>query len=220
MKQLYIIANWKENMTQTQTSEWLTQIASLSFQTVSEKIVIVCPPFTLLFLVKQFIRQQQLSLQLGAQNISRFVGGAHTGEESGVMLKDFVRYVIIGHSERRAMGENDEILREKVMQALQHNLIPIYCVSTQNMTVPHGVTIVAYEPIIAIGSGNPDSPENANSVANVLKQRFPFIKAVLYGGSVTGENVGSFTACEQINGVLLGKASLEAASFYSLIQNS
>lgn len=222
MKQLYIIANWKEHMTQAQASEWASGMAKhqLSVNNEKNKTLIVCPPFTLLFLMKQFIKQHRLSLELGAQNISQFPAGAHTGEEAGVMLKDFVKYVIIGHSERRAMGETNDVLKRKVEQALQYNLTPIYCVSGQQMIVPHGVKIVAYEPLSAIGSGHPDTPENANGVASTLKYQYPFIQSVIYGGSVTPENVASFTQEEHISGVLVGKASLDAVSFYSLAQNA
>ncbi|HUD44169.1 MAG TPA: triose-phosphate isomerase family protein [Patescibacteria group bacterium] len=219
MKPLFIVANWKERMDSAQAGKWLTQFSIFNFQ-FPNKEVIICPPFTLLSQVKQFIQDHQLPLKLGAQTISQFAEGAHTGEESGEMLKEFVEYVIIGHSERRALGETDEILQVKVNQALQFGLTPIYCVSSPTMSVPKDVTIVAYEPVSAIGSGQPDTPENANEVATSIKQKFSFVQTVLYGGSVTAENVAVFTNQEQINGVLVGGASLDANSFSSIIRNA
>jgi triosephosphate isomerase len=220
MKRLLIVANWKANKTETEAISWLE-----SFYEEQEKIkenqdreIIVCPPFTLLLQIKKYIDANNLALSLGSQDISRFKQGAYTGEIPAEILSSIVKYTIIGHSERRKnFGDTDEILNEKVMMAEGANIIPIFCVQNENTPVPGNVKIVAYEPIESIGTGNPDTPENADKTASVLKSKNPNVEAVLYGGSVKEDNVKGFIDSPNINGVLVGGASLDAKSFSSLI---
>jgi triosephosphate isomerase len=135
------------------------------------------------------------------------------------LLAKVVEYAIIGHSERRQnFGETDEELKEKVDKARASDIMPIFCVQNENTQVPPGVKIVAYEPVEAIGTGNPDSPENAQKVAAAIKDKNKEVESVLYGGSVKGENVKSFTSMQDISGVLVGGASLDPDSFLSIIK--
>ena len=135
------------------------------------------------------------------------------------VLKAFVTYVIIGHSERRTLlHETDMIVTLKAKQALMHGLTPILCVSDLTTPIPDGVRIVAYEPVAAIGTGHPDTPENANAIAHELKSHG--VTTVLYGGSVTSENVYRFTSQDGLDGVLVGKASIDPTEFLTLIKHA
>lgn len=226
MKQLFIVANWKSNKTIPQTREWFAVISNSIHSTnsgqefqISNKEIIVCPPFTALSMAKSLIDQYKLPIKLGAQDISPFRQGAYTGEVNGKQIREFADYVIIGHSERRIkFQESNEMLTQKVAMAKEHGLTPIFCVQDAQTQIPDGVTIVAYEPVFAIGSGNPDTPENADSVAKIIKQKG--IEYVLYGGSVKPENVVNFTSMLSIDGILVGGASLDAQTFSSIIKNA
>lgn len=209
-----VVANWKSNKTQQETTIWLEQIKSTILQ--SEKTVVICPSFTLLSVFSQQIPVKHI----GAQDISPFGMGAYTGEVNGVQIKEFAQYVIIGHSERRQyFNENDEMITKKVMVAKQAGLIPILCVQGKDTPVPEGIEIVAYEPIWAIGSGKAESPQDADNIAKAILEKTG-AKIVLYGGSVTEENVASFTHMEHIGGVLVGGASLDPQKFSLIISHA
>ena len=215
MKNSLIVANWKANMTVEQIQQWFATI-----EVVSEKDVVICPPFHHLSLVKALLHSGKLPFKLGSQDISAFEVGAFTGEEPATLLKELVTYAIIGHSERRQkLNETEDILIKKVAMATANGITPIYCVQDENTPIPDGVTIVAYEPVFAIGTGTPDTPENAEQVALSIHKN-PNIQHVLYGGSVTAENIAHFTRMEHIDGVLVGKASLLTDSFLPLIKKS
>jgi triosephosphate isomerase len=157
---------------------------------------------------------------LGAQNVSPFDEGAYTGEVNAKQIKDFVQYVLIGHSERRQnFNETEDMLIKKVDMTLKYGLNPIFLVQNQEDVIPQGVQIVAYDPSFAIGSGTPDTPENADAIAAVIKSKNNNAQ-VLYGGSVTSENVKSFTAKTNLDGVIVGGASLEAEEFIKIIKNA
>ncbi len=233
MKRLFIVANWKSNKTLQQTEAWFAEFSPPAggFQ-FSNKEVIICPPFTLLPNLKSYLLNHKSAVRLGAQDISPFDEGAYTGEVNGTQIKEFADYVIIGHSERRKhFGETNEVVENKIIQAIKNNLTPIICVSSltqisklksQNYSSKlknMGKTmIIAYEPLFAIGSGKPDTPENANNMAKKIKEIINV--PVIYGGSVTDKNVLSFTSMPNIDGVLPGKASLDPQVFISLIVNA
>lgn len=208
-----IIANWKSHMLEKQAQSWLEEMKNTLETT--QKTVIVCPPFTLLSSLAL-----DASLLLGAQDISPYGMGSYTGEVNGAQIKEFATYVLIGHSERRQyFKEDDALLTQKVAMAKEHDLIPVFCVQGRDTMIPEGVEIVAYEPIWAIGTGKAESPEEANEVALDVKAKSD-IKTVLYGGSVTAKNVASFTTMHDINGVLVGGASLDPSEFSQIIQNA
>src|SRR3990167_4622193 len=157
-------------------------------------------------------------IMVGAQDLSPFDSGAYTCEESAKILKQFVDLAIIGHSERRKnFNETPKIIEQKVKQAIEHDIIPLVCVQDKDTPVPEGVKLIAYEPLFAIGSGNPDTPSGAGEVAKSFIQKIPEIE-VLYGGSVTSENVKSFCQEESIGGVLVGGASLDPNEFIKIIE--
>ncbi len=221
MKKLFIIANWKSYKTSLEAKEWLEQISNFQFPVSNEKEVIVCVPFTLLPILKEYTDQASLSVKIGAEDVSPFEEGADTGEVNAEQVKEFADYAIIGHSERRKyFNEDDALLTKKVQMALQFQVTPIFCVQDENTFIPTGVTLVAYEPIFAIGSGTPDTPENAEKVIKTIKSKNPLVQYVLYGGSVKPENINTFTTSPSIDGALVGGASLEAEKFVALIKNA
>lgn len=220
MKKALVVANWKSNKTELEARNWLSAMSSLKDQDLSNKEIIVCPSFIHLSAMKTFIAEQKLPIKLGAQDISPFDEGSYTGEVNGKQIKEFAEFAIIGHSERRKnFFEKDEILFKKAELARQYGLIPIFCMQNKTAKVPKNIEIVAYDPTFAIGTGNPDTPENADDVAAYFKANFQ-VSGVLYGGSVTAANVNSFTQKPNIDGILVGKASLDAQEFYKLIKNA
>ena len=208
----FIIANWKSNKTELEAKEWFTEISN-----IGTKEIIICPSFTLLPIVKSSIIDYELPFKVGAQDISSFDEGSSTGEVNGRQIKEFADYVIIGHSERRSLGETDEKFKKKVLMAEKYNLTPIFCIQNENTQIPDGVVIAAYEPIFAIGTGNADTPENADNIAKMVKEQ-KGVQYVLYGGSVTSGNVKSFTQMPSIDGVLVGGASLDFLEFSKIIK--
>lgn len=214
MKELIIIGNWKSNLTAKESVEWLLEYSNVQKEAVNKKII-VCPPFLFLPILFEHIQKYSLPLLLGAQDISRFNEGAYTGEVNGKQLKEFVKYVLIGHSERRQnFHETDEIVEQKVKLALSLGIIPIVCVSGVNTPIPNNTPIVAYEPIEAIGTGNPQTPEQTEQIASEIKKNNKCL--VLYGGSVTSENVHTFTSLPSIDGVLVGGSSLNPIEFSTI----
>ena len=218
MKKTFIVANWKSNKTIPEVAEWFRTFNNL--QLTINKEVIICPSFTLIPFVKESIVKGQSSIAVGVQDISLFDEGAYTGEVNGKQIKEFADFVIIGHSERRKnFLENDDLLFRKAELANKYGLTPIFCVQDETTKIPGNVEIVAYEPVFAIGTGNPDTPENAERLAVQIKATKGEI-AVLYGGSVTSKNIKGFTQMPNIDGVLVGGASLDAKEFYAIIKNA
>lgn len=221
MKKLFIIANWKSNKTTEEANEWLQNLANSGLESGENKVAIVCAPFTLLPLLKSYSDEVTLPVSFGSEDVSPFEEGAFTGEVSAHEVREFAEYAIIGHSERRnLLNEDDELLAKKVAMAVKNTLTPIFCVQDENTPIPQEVTLVAYEPIAAIGSGHPDTPENAERVVKAIKEKNPQVQYVLYGGSVTPENINTFTQSPSIDGALIGGASLDAQKFIQLVQNA
>lgn len=206
-------------MTESEASSWFQRLRTKDLRLTNKEIV-VCPSFTALPILKSLIINDKSSIKLGAQDISPFDEGAYTGEVNGKQIKEYADFVLIGHSERRRnFMESDESLFKKVELAIQHGLTPIYCAQGTETQIPSDSTIVAYEPIDAIGTGRPDTPESAEEVASFFKKNYN-VQYVLYGGSVTSKNVKEFTQISNINGVLVGGASLDVREFYTIIQNA
>lgn len=219
MNKLFIVANLKSYKNEDEGEKWLVEFIKHkeNWEAESEKEIIVAPSFTLL--PSFFSAFSGTRVKLSAQNLSRFEEGAYTGEVNAKQIKDFATHVIIGHSERRKyFHESDEVLGKKVEIALKYGLVPVYCVQDAKTPIPGGVELVAYEPVFAIGSGHPDSPESADKVAKQIMERGRY--TVLYGGSVTFENVNTFTKTSHIKGVLVGGESLDPLDFIKIIQNA
>jgi len=206
--------------------------------------VLVCPPFTALSTVAAELQGSHIAL--GGQNMYFEEKGAFTGEISPLMLRDLgCRYVILGHSERRRqMGESSEIVNRKTKLALQHRLTPIVCVGetwpersdNQTETVIReqvsnslaGLTpeqlrslLIAYEPVWAIGTGQVATPDQAEDVHRFIREVTPSGAGrdvtILYGGSVTPESAAGLLGREEIDGALVGGASLKADSFAAIV---
>lgn len=223
MKNLFIVANWKANKTEEEALLWFKNIEEgLSKHTIDfeHKEIVVCPSVFLLPILSHYIRTQELPMQLGSQDISQFGRGPYTGEVPASLLHKYIRFCLIGHSERRKLlHEDDKILEKKADIAVGSIALPIFCVESHKQKVPEGIKIVAYEPVGAIGTGSPDTPENARIVAATLKEKYD-IPYVLYGGSVTSQNVKSFTSMPSIDGVLVGGASLDPLEFLKVVENA
>ncbi|MBI4237191.1 MAG: triose-phosphate isomerase [Deltaproteobacteria bacterium] len=243
-----IVGNWKMNGTVTESLKIVTALEH-QFKTPPDADVVVAPPFTVLYSVGVAI--QDLPFQLGAQNCHWEDKGAFTGEVAAAFLCDIgCRYVIVGHSERRQYcGETDEMVNKKIATALRHELQPIICVGETagereaNRTwevldrqlkgalvdLHHREMeqcVVAYEPVWAIGSGTPATPEMAievhHYIRNQIAKRFDAPTAaqvrIIYGGSVKGSNVAQFSRHPEIDGCLVGGASLEAVEFAEIVR--
>ncbi len=220
MKKLFIAGNWKSNKTNAESQAWVKDIAGMLSDVtadLSNTPVVVCVPFSSLSVMNYALKAGKVPLLLGAQNVSKFDEGAYTGEVTAKMIKEVADWVVIGHSERRKyFGESDSDLATKVEKAHTSGLKVIFCVQDDKTPVPANVEVVAYEPVWAIGTGKTDSPENANSVVTAIKNNTG-ASTVLYGGSVTGDNVASFVSQQAIDGVLPGGASLDPQKFSHLI---
>ncbi len=212
--------------------------------------IMIAPPFVFLESVAKALRSptpkahRSRTPQLGAQDVFYESAGAFTGEVSAAQLKGLgVTHVIVGHSERRALGETDEIVGKKLAAVLEAGMTPILCVGEPEdvrakgaeaakefvekqlkesdskalrSRTPHSSLVVAYEPVWAIGTGNNATPDDAAEMAAFIKSRvtgYGLRVPVLYGGSVTSGNASNFLNREEIDGLLVGGASLNAEEF-------
>lgn len=214
---VWIVANWKSNKTVAEALEWISIVGPQVPKNDKIKVV-VCPSTIAIAEVKKAIQVGGFPILVGSQDLSPFDIGAHTGEEPAALLKQFSDLAILGHSERRKqLGETDELVAEKVSQAISHDIMALVCVQDSQTPIPEDCHLIAYEPVFAIGTGNPDTPQNANQVAKSFKQKYNHKLEVLYGGSVTSENVKAFIQQDNIDGVLIGGASLNADEFGKII---
>ena len=249
-RKLIIAGNWKMNKT---VAEALDLVADLKRElgVVKEVDVAVCPPFTALESVSRAILDS--NLKLGAQNMSEHMNGAYTGEISAGMLKEFsVRFVILGHSERRQyQKESDALIARKAAAAHAASLKPIICIgetleerekgltekvlTTQLQGSLAGITkeqieetVLAYEPVWAIGTGRTASSAQAQEthqfIRKLLAQMFDETVArkvrIQYGGSVKPNNARELMGQPDVDGALVGGASLESRSFVDIVKNS
>lgn len=217
MKKLFIVANWKSNKSLPEALEWFEEVSQNQFV---DKEIIVCASYTLLQGLRSYILNHASSIRLAAQDISPFSGGAYTGEVNGKQIKEFAEYVLVGHSERQKyLGETRVLVGEKISRAKEFGVTPIVCVPNMETPIPGNLTFVAYEPPTSISPGIPDTPENANSASEKIKNEYQ-AQSVLYGGNVTLDNVKGFVDMPFIDGVLVGRASLDAKEFAQIIKNA
>lgn len=217
MKNLWIVANWKSNVSLEEALNWLSLVGPKLEKRENIKVV-VCPRFSLLEEMAKEVKVGNYPIIIGAQNVSPFEVGAYTGEEPASLLKEFITLSIIGHSERRKyFGETDELISQKADLLLAQGLTPLLCVQDADTPVSASCKLVAYEPVFAIGSGTPDTPENANAVSSTLKQKHGSDVEILYGGSVTHDNCKGFVIQESVDGLLIGKSSLDGEEFLRIV---
>lgn len=245
MRKKLVVGNWKMHGNLVENKQLLDALVTDLTELKNAQIA-VCVPFPYLHSIKENLRQTNISW--GAQNLSQFDKGAYTGEVSASMLKDFgCKYVIVGHSERRAIfGETNQVVAEKFIAAQKMGLIPILCVGETLEQREAGLaekiideqlsvvielagidafdkSVIAYEPVWAIGTGKTASPQQAQEVhASIRKglrdknREIADELAILYGGSVKASNATELFVMDDIDGGLIGGASLIASEFISI----
>ncbi len=246
MRKKVIAGNWKMNMLPDETIKMIEELAPLVEGAQSE--VILCVPFTDLFYA--LLTAQNTNIKIGAQNMHWEENGAYTGEVSAKMLKSIgVEYVILGHSERRQyFNETDETVNKKLKKAFEVGLNPILCVgetleereagkaneivTNQIRKAFEGITnvqatktIIAYEPIWAIGTGKTATAEDANNMIYNIRQEMSNLYGqmtaqrviIQYGGSVKASNCKELFSTSDIDGALVGGASLNADEFAKIV---
>lgn len=246
MRKRLLAGNWKMNKTSAEARRFAEELGRMSSAFSATADYTLCVPFTSLYVLKVML---PVHVCLGAQNVHPHASGPFTGEISMSMLMEFgVHYVILGHSERRAMfAETDTFIAEKVGSVLASGGTPILCVGesaaqkaamqTESVVLAQleagfactsiedaRRVVVAYEPVWAIGSGSTPSPTDAEHVISTIREKIASMYGttlsehirILYGGSVNSNNLASFVAKPNIDGALVGGASLDAVSFASL----
>ena len=249
MRKPIIAGNWKLNKTSLEAIDLVNELKR-NIADITDVDIVVCPVFTALQGVSEILTESNIAL--GAQNVYWEDSGAFTGEVSVPMLKDLsVRYVIVGHSERRQyFGETDETVNKKLKAVLKHGLTPIVCIGesleereaaktfdviqkqcegslAELSPEEMGQVILAYEPVWAIGTGKTATPDQAQEVhqfiREFLKKNFNEETAaavrIQYGGSVKPDNINDLIARQDIDGALVGGASLKADAFAGIVKS-
>ncbi|QYY80514.1 MULTISPECIES: triose-phosphate isomerase [Pseudomonas] len=244
-KKQLVIGNWKMNGSSAANAGLLRSLLPV-ISSLEGVEVALCPPFPYLSTVADLLDDSDVAL--GAQNLSTELTGAYTGEVGGTMLRDIgCRFVLVGHSERRALyGEDDACVAKKFATALQAGLIPVLCVGETLVQRQSGETqaivtaqlnavlnavgfndlvkgVIAYEPVWAIGTGETATPEQAQAVHRHIRQWLASQHRaaaadcrILYGGSVKADNAEQLFSQPDIDGGLIGGASLDAMSFAAI----
>jgi triosephosphate isomerase len=249
MRRPFIAANWKMNKSTSETREFVGRFFP-EVKEVSDVDVVLAPPFTSLTTASEVLKSlANTNIMLAAQNVFYEEKGAYTGEISPPMLTDAgCRYVIVGHSERRQyFKETDEIVNRKIKAAQKGGLGVIFCIGESLEEREAGKTfdileremnqgldgadieniVIAYEPIWAIGTGKTATPEQAQEVHAFIREKLKIKYGnksgdirIIYGGSVTPENVDSLMACPDVDGALVGGASLKVDGFVRIVKFS
>lgn len=247
MRKAMIAGNWKMHTTLAEASALVGEMRK-GLDRIEGVEKVLCPPFISLASVNGLL--QGSSIKLGAQNMHFEERGAYTGEISPVMLSGICEYVILGHSERRQyFGETDEVVNQKIKAALAAGLTPILCLgerleekeagrteevvirqvraALQEVASPQGL-VIAYEPIWAIGTGRAATGDGANATIGIIRHTISQLYTegiaqeirILYGGSVTAANIAEFIGQPEIDGALVGGASLKATEFLSIVEQT
>lgn len=252
MRRKLIAGNWKMYKNMSETSQYLNELGSFELEHAE---AVLCVPFTNIIVLRDFLGvegdKRRLPLGIGSQNMCCKMEGAMTGEVSPPMLVELsVEYAIIGHSERRTIfKESEEMIMRKARAAHDVKITPIICVGENYEQYNQGetadvvksqiesalsdlsadevaVSVIAYEPIWAIGTANAATPEEANEVIALIRKYISQLYGggvadkirILYGGSVNAENLGDFLAQSDIDGALIGGASLQPATFLQMLE--
>lgn len=236
MRRPLVVANWKMNTNLSDAIVLATAVRD-GVENISGIEVVLCPPSIWLTEVSQIISKDIGHLGLGAQNIHFMADGSYTGEISASMVRDIAKYVILGHSERRQnFAETNGIVARKAAAAIDAGLIPIICVGEQEKSEKSvsevvaelreslsGINkneldqiIVTYEPVWAVGADEPAEPQYVARVINQLREVVSAQTPILYGGDVNSGNIYSFVQRPEIDGVLIGRDSLNAPGFIKI----
>jgi triosephosphate isomerase len=242
LRKIAIAGNWKMYKTQKEAKEFFIDFLPLVKNSLesNDHQVLICAPFTNLPFLISFIANAPTNLEIGAQNLHWSESGAFTGEISAAMLTELgLKYVIVGHSERRQFfGETDTTVNQRLKAAQRHGITPILCVGETKQQrdqletetciysqlelglegIDQNNLIIAYEPIWAIGTGDTCATKEANRVIGLIRQQLQNQNVTIqYGGSVKPDNIDEIMAQPEIDGVLVGGASLEPASFARIV---
>ncbi|RLC71816.1 MAG: triose-phosphate isomerase [Chloroflexi bacterium] len=247
MRTPIIAGNWKMNTTLPEARSLIEELRK-TLKGIKGVEKVICPPFISLALARELL--EGTDIKLGAQNMYFEERGAYTGEISPSMLSGLCEYVILGHSERRGyFGEDDKLVNKKVKAAISFGLKPILCVGERLEERDAGQTeevvtrqvreglrdldslpglVIAYEPVWAIGTGRPATGEEANRVSRLIRGLVAELYGdtvagelrIQYGGSVTKANIAEFISQPEIDGALVGGASLKAEEFSSIIEQT
>ena len=247
MRRPMIAGNWKMNTTLNEATALVAEMLG-ELDGIKDVEKVLCPPFVSLAAIKEMLKGT--SVKLGAQNLYFEEKGAYTGEVSPLMIANLCQFVILGHSERRQyFGETGEIINKKVSAALKPGLKPILCigerleeneagktaevVTGQLKAAMNGIAypigfIIAYEPVWAIGTGRAAIGEQANETISLIRSNILEMYGsepaqdvrILYGGSVTADNAAKFMRQSEIDGALVGGASLKANDFLSIVRQT
>ena len=238
MRKVIIAGNWKMHKNQAESLDFVREFKSKIEDLQENQEVVLCAPFTSLTAMSKHLHGSRI--MLGAQNIHWSDEGAYTGEIAGSMLTEIgVDYVVVGHSERRQyFGETDETVNLRLKAAQKYGLKPILCVGETKEQRDAGETeniitaqlkadlvdldqsnlVIAYEPIWAIGTGDTCASKEANRVIGIIRQQLTNKDVTIqYGGSVKPDNVDEIMAQSEIDGALVGGASLTAESFARIV---
>ncbi|NWF76469.1 MAG: triose-phosphate isomerase [Nitrospirae bacterium] len=244
MRKPFIAANWKMNKTISETVEFLSKFIP-EVRGVLNVNIVIAPPFTSIPIASEKIKNTNIIL--AAQDVFYEEKGAYTGEISPVMLSDLgCRYVIIGHSERRQIfKENDDIVNKKIKASQKCGIGVIFCIGESLKEREEGKTfeilkreidkgldgvipdnlVVAYEPIWAIGTGKTATPEQAQESHEYIRERLKILYGkksddlcIIYGGSVIPDNIDFLMSCKDVDGALVGGASLKVESFIRIVK--
>jgi triosephosphate isomerase len=250
MRKKIVAANWKMNMTQAESARFVESML-LDLGEITDVEVVIVPPFTAIAKVMEALGKAQSNIKVGAQNMYWEKNGAFTGEISAALLRDlFVHYVVLGHSERRTLfGETDEVVNRKARAAHEATLRPIVCIGETLEQRDKGnvekilsiqlrgslkdlgekelqETVIAYEPVWAIGTGRNATPDQAQEahgfIRHTLREMANDATAervrIQYGGSVKPENADELMNQPDIDGALVGGASLDPRSFAQIVK--
>ncbi len=248
MRRPLVAGNWKMFNTVAETRILIAELLP-GLTTIQGVDIVLCPPFTSILPVAALL--EGTAIRVGAQNMHWEASGAYTGEIAPPMLAEFCKYVILGHSERRAyFGETDTSVNRKVKSAIEHSLVPIMCVGETLAENKAGITsevvtrqvreglnevepksigsmVIAYEPVWAIGTGLAATADGANAViAKIIRallvkmygNELAQMVRILYGGSVKASNAGEFFRYSDIDGALVGGASLKVSEFIPIVK--
>jgi triosephosphate isomerase len=216
----YFIANWKMNMSIKDIIPWLDKFSKIGFLENPNRHIIICPSFPHMSLIKEVSRE--IGFEMGAQDVSAFEKGAHTGETGHFQLKEFANYCVVGHSER---GEPLDIVISKRDLCIRIGLTPIVCFVNQNDSIKldtNSVILCWEDPnnISKDGVYRDKNPADIEKGMKEIKSRVSHNTSIIYGGSVNRENIKHLIKIKEIDGVLVGNASLDPNHFADIINSA
>jgi triosephosphate isomerase (TIM) len=226
----YLFGNWKSHNTVSQTNIFFTDLVKLVPRYPQNLKTVIFIPFTDISQANCLILEKNLPVQTGAQDVSVHEEGKHTGEITASMLSELVTYCLVGHSERRQQFEESSVtVAKKASLLLERSIRPVVCVDTPyleeqikaiyDLRLPMKDLIFAYEPISAVGTGEPQAPETVERIVSKITFITESQCPILYGGSVDPTNIQSYLSKPHLDGVLVGNQSVTAESFAQLINS-